>query len=164
MTPKLCEGLCYNFTYFGVEDSSQCFCGSTLTPGYAKAPNSDCNSPCAGNASEFCGNVWRLDVYSLTPANPPVKSYTAQGCYVDDSSRALRGAEYVNNEMTPQLCAGLCTGSEYFGVEYGSQCFCGSELAAGYIQAPGTDCNYTCTGDASQLCGGFWRLNLYSFQ
>ena len=31
----------------------------------------------------------------------------------------------------------------------------------GGITAPETDCNMTCSGDSSHLCGGFYRIQLY---
>jgi glucan endo-1,3-alpha-glucosidase len=39
------------------------------------------------------------------------------------------------------------------------QCYCGNTLGA---QASATDCNVACAGDATQMCGGSWRLSVYA--
>lgn len=60
------------------------------------------------------------------PANPHISfldsvGRTSLGCFGDDSARVLNGAMFTDNEMTPDLCASLCTqnGFGLFGVEYG---------------------------------------------
>jgi hypothetical protein len=162
MTPQLCAGLCSNYAYFGLEYGSQCFCGDVLTSGYPHTSYTDCNTTCPGDSSQLCGSVWHIEIYKLTISTPPIRSYNALGCYLDETTRIIQGPEYSNQWMTTELCAGLCNGYTYFGVEYSDQCFCGNGYST-YTQEPGTDCNYTCAGDSSQVCGGYYRINLYSF-
>jgi hypothetical protein len=164
MTPTLCAAFCTGFKFYGLEYSSQCFCGNVFQDGYPKVEDGDCNYVCSGDNSENCGGFWRLDLYSATGASVPTINYNLLGCYVDDSNRALRDKFHEDDKMTPLLCAGFCSHSKYFGVEYSSQCFCGNVLQGGYPKTPDGDCNYTCAGNSSEMCGGFWRLGLYQIQ
>jgi hypothetical protein len=38
---------------------------------------------------------------------------------------------------------------------------CGNSLTVGAAAAPATDCSMTCTGNATEACGGPSRLNLF---
>ena len=49
-----------------------------------------------------------------------------------------------------------------FGLEYGRECYCGDELAAGSVKAPETDCTFPCSGSSTELCGAGFRLNVYT--
>jgi hypothetical protein len=70
MTVEACEASCSagDFTFFGTDFSSQCFCGNELGFGSSIAPggDSECSMTCAGNYTEFCGDANRLNVYELT--------------------------------------------------------------------------------------------------
>ncbi|CAM9453940.1 unnamed protein product, partial [Laminaria digitata] len=63
-----------------------------------------------------------------------------------------------------QVCSDFCSGFEYFGVEFGKECFCGTaeEFASA---VPSDDCGLThkilCTGDATVACGGPNALRVY---
>ncbi|KAE9380084.1 WSC-domain-containing protein [Stipitochalara longipes BDJ] len=56
------------YTYIGVEDSDQCFCGTdpTRTPDPKERNDSSCNMECPGNSSELCGGNGYIDIYSAT--------------------------------------------------------------------------------------------------
>jgi hypothetical protein len=101
-----------------------------------------------------------------------VVNTTYIGCFADSSQRILDGLEsyfpqsYPSGflqalNMTIELCGTFCDqrGFNYSGVEFGSQCFCGSTLP----NAPtSTNCTKSCIGLPSETCGGFWALQLYS--
>ena len=97
-----------------------------------------------------------------------------------DVGRTLTQAGYYSNTaMTDESCIAYCSslGYIYAGTEYSSQCCeftfvnqlnssnheadCGNTLAAGSGPAPSTDCDMTCTGNATEACGGPMRLNLF---
>lgn len=69
MTIEQCALYCgaSNYKYFGVEYYSQCYCGNTLQPGTTiEADNSNCTMPCKGNANEYCGGDWHMNLYGLS--------------------------------------------------------------------------------------------------
>ncbi|KAI9506394.1 hypothetical protein BX070DRAFT_219863 [Coemansia spiralis] len=95
------------------------------------------------------------------------------GCATDDgSSRTLTGASTVYTagagaSMTIEMCASFCETSnfQYFGVEYGSQCFCGNSVAADRIPNTSSNvignCRMPCNGNSAEFCGGALALDLY---
>ena len=66
-TIESCTDACFNAGYplAGAEFATQCFCGLDFAAGSGPANLTDCNMPCAGNSSEFCGGPNRLNVSSL---------------------------------------------------------------------------------------------------
>ena len=60
-----------NFLLAGVEAGHQCCCGNALTNATALAADSECDTPCTGNASETCGGKLRLWAFDPTTVGPP---------------------------------------------------------------------------------------------
>jgi len=149
MTPQVCQSLCRGHHYAGVQYYSECYCGDAV--GYDLRPDSECNTPCAGDASQNCGGGWRNSIYY-------VPDYV--GCYSDDANRALPIFKGSTPDMTPQKCEALCVGYNYAGVQYHDECYCGNTL--GYALRPDSECNTACAGDSSQACGGGWRNSVYA--
>lgn len=73
-------------------------CGSGLAAAATNASESDCSSPCTGNANEPCGGANRLTLYhSSQPVgpqpNPGVNGFSYVGCYsyvIQDAVRHRR--------------------------------------------------------------------------
>ncbi|CAK7234763.1 hypothetical protein SBRCBS47491_009059 [Sporothrix bragantina] len=73
MTVEMCVGLCDTYVYAGLESGSQCWCGNTVnlagnstgTAGSA-VNETQCDTVCPGNTTEYCGAVDKLLVYNLT--------------------------------------------------------------------------------------------------
>jgi hypothetical protein len=63
--------------------------------------------------------------------------------------------------MTYASCAAFCSGYNYFGVEYGSECYCGDSFTNPTDTVPETDCSLACSGDATEICGAGNRMNLF---
>ena len=55
------------FSYAGVENGDACYCGNSDDKFIPTDPK-ECNIPCTGDPSQFCGSSWRLQVYD-TEAN-----------------------------------------------------------------------------------------------
>ncbi|KAL3424975.1 fungistatic metabolite [Phlyctema vagabunda] len=91
-------------------------------------------------------------------------TWAFQGCWTESTTgRALFVSTYASDTMTLDSCAAFCTGKQYFGVEYGRECYCGNSLAAGSVKATNqNDCNFLCPGNRLQYCGAGVRLQLYS--
>ncbi|KAH3817670.1 hypothetical protein DPMN_119225 [Dreissena polymorpha] len=80
------------------------------------------------------------------------------GCYEDDILDEIVYVNYKNN--TPAQCSRSCMNWKFFGVKYGSYCRCGNSLLNA-TQKPESECATICSGDRSQLCGSYTRINLY---
>jgi WSC domain len=65
--------------------------------------------------------------------------------------------------MTVEICSAFCgtRGYTYFGVEYGTECYCGNTLLASSTVATDGRCNMACPGKAAEVCGGPGGLSLY---
>ena len=64
---------------------------------------------------------------------------------------------------TPEYCINKCKSHEYSyaGVQYSSECFCGHTPPNDEVVTDDDKCDYTCTGDNSEICGGSWKSNVY---
>jgi hypothetical protein len=69
--------------------------------------------------------------------------------------------------MTVESCLASAVTSGYTiaGLEYAGECWGGSTLQNGGAAAPDgeTGCNMACKGNATEMCGGSNRMNLYQF-
>ncbi|OBZ73298.1 putative fungistatic metabolite [Grifola frondosa] len=190
-TVEGCTDACFNAGYplSGMEYATQCFCDTVFENGGAPTPLTDCNMPCAGNGSEFCGGANRLNVYNFTgtlshgpeppagggggnPTNPvaPVTSglpagWTYNACWVDNAFGRIFQTELPDNQgLTVESCITSCAAQNFTlaGAEYSVQCFCGNTLINGAVKGSETDCNMGCGGDTTEACGGPNRLSVYT--
>lgn len=124
------------------------------------------------NYSNICGGLNSISLWNNTAYKPAqyvaaVGSYVSQGCYAEGKSgRALTSLFLSNSTITVENCVGYCKGKafKWAGVEYGSQCFCGSGISNGAVLATdgNVGCNMPCAGNKYEFCGGPNRLNVYS--
>ncbi|KAL9596717.1 MAG: hypothetical protein Q9219_005628 [cf. Caloplaca sp. 3 TL-2023] len=191
MTVAYCGSFCTGYQYFGIEYSSECFCGNSLGSGATLKGDGDCGMTCSGNSTQYCGGSQRLTIYnsngtiaasssapgtatptasassSSTPTGAPVAvpsaaGFASQGCYTEATSgRALGDLFTAYNGMTIEKCAAFCSSYTYMAVEYMSECYCGNTIGAGAVPATDNGCSMACSGNSSQLCGGSFRLNFY---
>ncbi|KAM3075160.1 hypothetical protein ACMFMF_005839 [Clarireedia jacksonii] len=174
MSLEVCEASCVGYTYFGTEYSRECYCGNLFSNGSIHVADAECNFPCAGNGSEFCGASERLSVYQLnTTLNPSIPSppvsnlptgWIYDGCWVDSPSRALKSQQPDNQNLTVESCIAVCIGLNYqvAGLEYRSQCFCDDIVENDVTKATSpADCNMPCSGNSTEICGASNRLSVY---
>ncbi|KAI0403627.1 hypothetical protein F4802DRAFT_598825 [Xylaria palmicola] len=167
VTLESCAGFCQDYHYFGTEFGDECHCGDSLAASSNMTDLTECNTPCSGDPSEYCGASNRLNLYySNTTAGPSqplvVGNYSWYGCQTEGTGvRALAGKTLVDNGMSLEVCATFCAGFTYFGTEYGAECYCGDEFGEGSVTAPSNQCSMACGGDATQLCGAGNRLSVY---
>lgn len=99
-----------------------------------------------------------------TPQNPGiavVQGFHWMGCYADNApDRNLPQHAQSADDMTPAKCASLCPQSNFIGVEFGRECWCGPSLQYNY-KTFNRLCPMSCAGDASSICGGRNYLTLY---
>ena len=185
MTLEFCASQMIAYKYFGVEYWQECYGDNVLGPGSALTHLSDCSFACPGNSSEACGAGNRLQLYqtnstitisnSTTTGGPTtsptstsqtpssIGAFSYLGCYTEGTnSRALADSRVDNDGgMTLEYCAGQMKAYQYFGVEYGQECYGGNSLGVGAVHAPESDCSFPCPGNAYELCGAGSRLQLY---
>ncbi|KXX82428.1 putative fungistatic metabolite [Madurella mycetomatis] len=91
-----------------------------------------------------------------------IPGYEFSGCYTEATAqRALTGSALFDDQLMIKKCAAACEGFEYFGFEYGRECYCGNVINAGRVKTAAADCNFHCPGNPAQGCGAGNRLNLY---
>ncbi|KAI2623449.1 heme peroxidase [Xylaria nigripes] len=167
VTLESCANFCQSYHYFGTEFGSECHCGNILAAFSNQTNLTDCNMPCSGDPSEYCGSGDRLNLYySNTTVGPSqlltVGNYSWYGCQTEGTDdRALAGKSLVNDNMSLEVCATLCQGFEYFGTEYSAECYCGDQFSKGSVAVPNGECAMVCNGNATQLCGAGNRLSVY---
>jgi WSC domain len=65
--------------------------------------------------------------------------------------------------MTVEACLDACTaeGMNLAAVEYSRECYCGNTILGANAPIANSNCNYACTGNPNEACGGSAALNLY---
>ncbi|KAJ7173130.1 glyoxal oxidase N-terminus-domain-containing protein [Mycena crocata] len=170
MTVERCVALCDSagFSLAGLQYKNECYCDNTISTanggGVATSPN-DCNLPCAGNAAEICGAGYRISLYNKTgsTAVPLPAGWSPSMCAVDNNARVLTGYKGTDSALTPASCITKCASLGFIlaGVENGGECLCSSRLENNPIGARDVECSTPCKGDASQDCGGAFRIMIY---
>ena len=172
MTLETCATFCSGYKYFATEYAAECYCGNTLNAASTQAALADCSMPCSGNALQYCGGPNRIELYQTdAPAAGPVQpatvasgAWTFYQCVTEAAGgvRALAADSYAADNMTLESCAAFCAAYQYFGTEYGRECYCGNAFSAGSVEAAAADCSMPCAGNANNLCGNGNRLSVYS--
>eukprot|EP00026_Physarum_polycephalum_P007232 Phypoly_transcript_07290.p1 GENE.Phypoly_transcript_07290~~Phypoly_transcript_07290.p1 ORF type:complete len:443 (+),score=46.68 Phypoly_transcript_07290:137-1465(+) len=65
ITVESCQNSCRqnNYRYAGLQNGRECWCGNAF--GKYGTDLSACNLNCTGDATEFCGQAWRNDIYTV---------------------------------------------------------------------------------------------------
>jgi len=85
------------------------------------------------------------------------------GCVFDSLDARVLPTSYSNDNMTVAECVDYCgsKGSSYAGLEYSSQCYCGSTVDSTVLNSTDNKCLMMCAGDDTQYCGDAAKLSLY---
>lgn len=100
---------------------------------------------------------------------PGSATYSYLGCYNETTGnpdlgnvRALAGGNMTaSNSMTVEQCMAFCGSNKYAGLEYGRECWCSDTLNSFAQKLPDLNCSLTCSGDKTEVCGGFLALTTY---
>ncbi|KAH8985362.1 WSC domain-containing protein [Lactarius akahatsu] len=196
MTIENCVAFCdsqpVSYRFMAVTNGFECSCDNFFEHVFENV-GPTCNTPCRGNPSEVggCGgfddgqpkasSYERINSTFVIPALvPSVGLWNGLGCYNDSvSARALQVRVEAGN-TTVGSCVAACQaqGFSLAGVEFGRECWCGSQLQHGSAFFGNSDgirngnfrnypdephCNMACQGDPTKICGGPALLNLYNF-
>jgi hypothetical protein len=146
----------------------RCSCDSAYRNNLGGVVATDqCNSDCKGDTSTKCGGSYLNSVFSnagLLSGLPA--GWSAVGCTIDGPARALTGynVDLGTSGATIPACIKVCAdkGYSYSAMQYGSQCYCDSDLRNGLGTVVSDDqCSSPCKGDQSTSCGGSYRSNLF---
>ena len=177
MTVEKCGAFCAlsgSYSLFGVEYSRECYCGNGLRNGLTDPKN--CDMQCSGNEKEICGGGLALSVYTIHQSVADAVTQQQQdtlaapvfaelGCKQDlwPQGRVLNGANYKDfSGLTKENCATFCSlrGYAFGGVEYSSECYCGTSAPIANTYG----CDYPCSGDKSQTCGGSNAIEVFALK
>ncbi|KAF5367856.1 hypothetical protein D9757_013694 [Collybiopsis confluens] len=172
MTLETCAAFCgsVDYIYAGVEFAKECYCDSTIQLPSVAVPLSDCNSPCAGNASEICGGAESILIYTNGKPSPvivqEVEQWAYAGCFTDNvAARVLSTGIAIPAGVKAETCTATCQTAGYTvaGLENAQECWCGHALANSSIHVGDEDCRATCIADHDEYCGAANRLAVYDF-
>ncbi|PPQ65256.1 hypothetical protein CVT24_011411 [Panaeolus cyanescens] len=95
MTVISCISICQGngFSIAGVERASECFCGNSIRADAIQKTETECARGCSGDASQRCGDIWRLNLYQ------------AQSGPTAHSSSSTATASLPSNASIPQAPA-----------------------------------------------------------
>ena len=192
MTNEACQAACTagGYKLAGTEYSGECYCDNVIGTAGKAVTDGRCNMPCNGKTSDTCGGSNGLSLYSFgfynTTSNtsPTTTSaaasatttkalstsiptgWTYSGCYTEQPGfRIMVNQQPDNQQLTIASCIETCSGLGYSiaGMEYMYQCFCDNYLRnAATLSAKDSDCAMSCTGSASDICGGPNLVSVYS--
>ncbi|CCC05915.1 unnamed protein product [Sordaria macrospora k-hell] len=105
----------------------------------------------------------RATTIELPPCLDPFQPFIYSGCYADTGNpHALSLRSQLDQQnMTIEKCVSVCKGNgfRYAGLEYYGVCYCGNTVNGQQLDE--SQCNYPCTGNSSQTCGGSDIISIY---
>ncbi|KAH6893527.1 hypothetical protein B0T10DRAFT_592516 [Thelonectria olida] len=169
-----CAAFCRQNSYplFGMEYSSECYCGYQPKTQSRLVSDGDCRMPCAGNSTQICGAGNRISIWNTTLA-PAIRvggtsnkaKQTYMGCWTEGKGAlAMSSSKTSDKAMTIDMCSAYCRGKgfAYMGVENGQDCYCNNNGPEnGSTKVEETKCNVICKGNQFQNCGGSNKLNVF---
>jgi hypothetical protein len=88
----------------------------------------------------------------------------ASSCYTDNpATRALHYLAIRDSSVTVPTCLDACQagGFALAGVEFSDECWCGNSIQYANHPQDASNCQYSCAGDPTQLCGGASAIIIY---
>lgn len=177
MTIEKCQAFCDagSFGFAGVEFGSECYCDYSIQFPSVATTAASCNVPCGGNANQTCGGPSVINLFSsgkplptipTTVVGPNTTSWAYQGCFTDNSigNRTFPlHLEPLTGGVTPQTCVNTCftAGQTFAGVEFGSECWCGTATNVNATKVADVQCGTACTVNPAFFCGDSNRLNVW---
>ncbi|KIK64395.1 hypothetical protein GYMLUDRAFT_161073 [Collybiopsis luxurians FD-317 M1] len=177
MTVETCVAFCnsVDYIYAGVEFASVLIiitldCDSTIQLPSVPTATSDCDNPCAGNASEICGGSESILIYTNGEPAPvivqDIGNWSYTGCFTDSvGDRVLAAGIDIPAGVTAETCTATChtAGFAVAGLENAQECWCGNALGNSSIHVGDDECRDVCVADHDEYCGAANRLLVYDF-
>jgi WSC domain len=128
------------------------------------APTVTTLSTLTASASSTITNSTTSTSTTSSAAATSSSPWTYYGCANETAGRALSSAATAAPDMTIEKCQSFCLSNSLpvAGVEYSTECFCGTGLNPGSAVNQ-TGCSMPCGGNSAQTCGGPSRLSVYKY-
>ncbi|KAI8519623.1 hypothetical protein Bbelb_028800 [Branchiostoma belcheri] len=108
------------------------------------------------------GTAAQINEETLSDRTINLGSYI--GCYKDmKPGLALNTVGPKSSTLTVAACIQACAGfnTQYAGLQNGVECYCGEDYSR-HGRAMESDCDEPCGGNNDQICGGHYRLSVYT--
>ncbi|KAF9890518.1 hypothetical protein FE257_005923 [Aspergillus nanangensis] len=85
------------------------------------------------------------------------------GCYTDNTNARTLNTSILVPGHTVEACQAACAaaGFTFAGMEYGTQCFCGTAIQNGATFGS-LGCTTPCAADPAEICGGSEAISMYA--
>jgi hypothetical protein len=121
----------------------------------------------ATTSSEAPETTTAMSTSLTSTLGPSPTSWSALGCYTDESPKYSALEERVNDvggddDLTVATCQDACHKAAFIfaGVKAGNECWCG-DAVLGDLAKNAADCDAPCSGNKTETCGGSKRLNVF---
>lgn len=112
------------------------------------------------NDPDFSKQYMQFACTAVSEQAPPLRAdgqgeYRYIGCYKENNpGRQLTTQLYGDDANTNAMCIAACAdaGYAYCGTQYQRECWGGNTIPT--LEVDDDDCNYACSGDINQVCGG----------
>ncbi|RMD45067.1 hypothetical protein DV735_g193, partial [Chaetothyriales sp. CBS 134920] len=120
----------------------------------------------SSTATTSSGATATSSVATISPTSLSLAgNWTYRGCYVDNTYGRILTQQPDNANLTIETCVETCVGLDntIAGLEYSTQCFCGNAIInGGDLADDDSECDMTCGGNSSEICGGPNRMSIYA--
>lgn len=83
------------------------------------------------------------------------------GCFVNEINDNVLEKKYFLDKNGEHECERHCLNFKYFGLQFGTFCYCGNKIQNSPKRKPDGDCKTPCKGNAAEFCGGNRRINIF---
>jgi len=178
MTPAVCTAFCQGdvenptgFSFAGAEFTQECFCDFNIQGTATQVEDEDCDFPCGGDDTLTCGGAGLISIFTNGGPVPENKAtvgdWSFEGCHTDavgENGRTLLERFDISGGVTIESCTAQCEATSFTiaGLEFGQECWCGTEFLVEDTATAVGDCSFACLADHSELCGAASRLSVYT--
>uniref|UniRef100_A0A1I8HRT3 WSC domain-containing protein n=1 Tax=Macrostomum lignano TaxID=282301 RepID=A0A1I8HRT3_9PLAT len=111
---EFCSNACSlgGFAYFGLQYSSECFCGASY--GSYGAASSGCDMLCSGSSKQYCGGALRNSMFAIQYQAPCLGYRQSPRAYLETSTinfRPSRQTYWTANVNNVIQCSFSCNSS-----------------------------------------------------
>lgn len=173
------------YAYAGVEFSSECYCGHSVSNSKADTEGY-CNMTCSGNKMQICGGAPYISVYKILNPGQSIENfkplpgnkksgpstgrrYDFRACVplpTDKQGLVFTGGITLQqSSMTIETCTGACGDAAHplAGLTRNTECHCGHLTNDFDLQDAVEEdrCNAPCPGDEKFYCGAENYVSIY---